>query len=62
MTNSAVERHPCGVCVNLLPYIGAPYATNTYWKEIFKQIMHSMGMNMVSSLLCRCVFILVKSF
>ena len=38
---------PTSVSVNLLPFIGVPHSTHSFWKEILKQIMHSMGMSMI---------------
>ena len=40
----SIRRFKCGVCVNVIPFIKQP---NSFWKEMLKEMMHSMGMNMV---------------
>jgi hypothetical protein len=39
-----VQRHPCGVAVNVLSYRNQPQC---FWREALKQLMHSMNMGMV---------------
>ena len=40
----AVQRAPCGLSVNILAFIQQPQC---FWREILKQLMHSMGMSMI---------------
>jgi hypothetical protein len=41
---SSVLRSACGLSVNILPYRHQPIC---FWKEILKQLMHSMSMSMI---------------
>mmetsp|Transcript_1456 Transcript_1456/g.1595 ORF Transcript_1456/g.1595 Transcript_1456/m.1595 type:complete len:1112 (+) Transcript_1456:180-3515(+) len=41
---NTVERFPCGLRVNILPFINEPLC---FWREMLKELMHSMGMSMV---------------
>lgn len=40
----SVRRHACGLVVNILPFVHQPQC---FWREMLKQLMHSMGMAMV---------------
>jgi hypothetical protein len=39
-----VRRYPCGLAVNILAY---RMQTQCFWREILKQLMHSMGMSLI---------------
>jgi hypothetical protein len=39
-----VQRYPCGLVFNVLPYRHQPLC---FWKEMLKNLMHSMSMNMI---------------
>ena len=40
----SVRRFPCGLVVNILPFIHQPAS---FWREMLKELMHSMSMSMV---------------
>jgi len=40
----SIRRFKCGVCVNVIPFVDQPIS---FWKEMLKEVMHSMGMCMV---------------
>jgi len=39
-----VRRYNCGLVVNILPFVHQPHG---FWREVLKQLMHSLGMAMV---------------
>ena len=41
---ASVQRSPCGLSVNVLPYRQQPQC---FWREALRQLMHSMNMGMV---------------
>lgn len=44
MFGSSVRRFPCGLAVNVLANAQQPYV---FWKEMLKELMHSMSMSMI---------------
>lgn len=41
---NSINRYKCGISVNVLPFLHQPIM---FWKEMLKEIMHSMSMSMV---------------
>lgn len=44
MTCRTVQRYPCGIVFNVIPHRHQPLC---FWKEMLKNLMHSMSMNMI---------------
>jgi hypothetical protein len=44
MNSRTVQRYPCGLVFNVLPHRHQPLC---FWKEMLKNLMHSMSMNMI---------------